>query len=143
MREVQLKPDGTLRIIPIEPDDDGLDEDWITLPDQERWNRVRAFMAFGTDFEPRFAKRDVSLRVARAENVFQGLPRSQAALGAQRRARDGSRVNEDFLELIRLMNEHGVEFILVSDTPTSSTPRPATPATSTSGFDRPARTSTG
>lgn len=69
----------TLRIAPVQPDDTGLDPTWPALPDQEKWDRVRLFMERGTAFERRFARREVSLRVAREENVFEGLPRSQAA----------------------------------------------------------------
>lgn len=80
----RLKADGTLRIVPVGPDDDGLDPDWILLPDQEKWDQVRRFIARGTEFERRFASRDVSLRVDRDRNVLEGLPRSQAAYRALR-----------------------------------------------------------
>lgn len=83
---VRLKPNGKLEIIPIDAADDGLDPAWLSLPDQDKWDRVRRFMARGTEFERRFARRDVSLRVDRERCVFDGLPRSQAAYRA---ARDG------------------------------------------------------
>ncbi len=82
--QVPLKPNGMLNIIPIEPDDDGLDPNWITLPDKERWEKVRKFMEQGTNFEQRFAKREVSLRVAKTKNVFEGLPKSHATFNASR-----------------------------------------------------------
>lgn len=81
--QMQLNPNGKLKITPIEPDD-GLDPNWIALPDTVRWAQVRKFMEQGTNFERRFAKREVSLKVAKTKNVFDGLPKSQAAFKAQR-----------------------------------------------------------
>jgi hypothetical protein len=50
MRGVPLNPDGTLKIIPIEPDDDGLDPDWIHLPAEERWERIWQLTRFAFEF---------------------------------------------------------------------------------------------
>jgi hypothetical protein len=88
--QVHLKPNGMLNITPIEPDDDGLDPNWITLPHKIRWEQVRKFMEQGTSFERRFAKREVSLRVDKTKNVFEGLPKSQAAYNASRQLLDGN-----------------------------------------------------
>jgi hypothetical protein len=80
--QIQLKSNNMLKITPIEPDDDGINPNWIALPDKVRWAQVRKFMEQGTNFERRFAKREVSLKVAKTKNVFEGLPKSQAAFKA-------------------------------------------------------------
>jgi hypothetical protein len=80
--QIQLKSNNMLKITPIEPDD-GLDPNWIALPDKVRWAQVRKFMEQGTNFERRFTKREVSLKVAKTKNVFEGLPKSQAAFKQQ------------------------------------------------------------
>jgi hypothetical protein len=85
--QMQLNPNGMLKITPIEPDDDGLDPNWIALPDKIRWAHVRKFMEQGTNFERRFAKREVSLKVEKTMNVFDGLPKSQTEFKAQRMLR--------------------------------------------------------
>ena len=82
--QVNLKTNGKLNITPIEPNDDGLDPNWIALPDKVRWAQVRIFMEQGTNFEQRFTKREVSLNVAKTKNVFEGLPKSQATFKARR-----------------------------------------------------------
>ncbi len=83
MRNIQLKPDGTLKIIPIEPDDDGLDEDWITLPDQERWERIRQLTVFALEF-PNARGERYGHRVDRT-HAFEDLPRSRAHLADDER----------------------------------------------------------
>jgi hypothetical protein len=82
--QIHLKANGMLNNIHIESDDDGPDPNWITLPDKILWEQVRKFMEQGTAFERRFAKREVSLRVAKTKNVFEGLPKSQAIFNASR-----------------------------------------------------------
>jgi hypothetical protein len=64
-----------LEIIPIEPEED-LDLTWLSLPDQQKWQLVRAFMDRGLRFEQRFKNPNISLRVLRDQGVFEGLPRS-------------------------------------------------------------------
>jgi hypothetical protein len=64
-----------LEIIPIEPEED-LDLTWLLLPDQQKWQLVRAFMDRGLRFEQRFKNPNISLRVLRDQGVFEGLPRS-------------------------------------------------------------------
>jgi hypothetical protein len=83
-RDVTVQTKSKLTITPIDSNDDGLDPNWITLPYQVRWEQVRKFMEQGTNFERRFAKREVSLRVAKTQNVFEGLPKSQAAVRASK-----------------------------------------------------------
>lgn len=76
IRNVPLNPDGTLKIIPIEPDDDGLDPTWITLPDEERWEQMRQLTEFAFDF-PNARGIRYGHRVDRSR-VFEDLPRSKA-----------------------------------------------------------------
>jgi hypothetical protein len=64
-----------LEIIPIEPEED-LDLTWVSLPDQQKWQLVRAFMDRGSRFEQRFKNPNISLCVLRDQGVFEGLPRS-------------------------------------------------------------------
>ena len=76
MRSAPLNPDGSLKIIPIEPDDDGLDPTWTDLPDQERWTQLEALIRFAFAF-PNADGTTYSQRVDRSV-FFLDLPISRA-----------------------------------------------------------------
>jgi hypothetical protein len=83
-RDLTVRTKSKLTITPIDSNEDGLDPNWITLPDKLRWEQFRKFMEQGTSFERRFAKREVCLWVEKTKNVFEGLPKSQVTFNAHR-----------------------------------------------------------
>lgn len=76
MREVELNPDGTLKLRWIEADDDGLDPAWLELPDDVKWARIKAVQEFAWSFPNAFGIAH-NKKMDRTVGIFEGLPRSQ------------------------------------------------------------------
>ena len=74
-----------IEIRPIDPDDDGVDRAWLELPGDLRLDLFRRFMEACVRFEREVKGADISYRMDRTANVFEGLPRSQAAFYARLR----------------------------------------------------------
>lgn len=70
MREAPTKPNKTLSLEWIEPDDDGLDLAWLELSEREKWEQIRRFMQTSVALVQRTQKLPVNPRVDKTQGFF-------------------------------------------------------------------------
>ncbi len=73
-QEPNQKPPAKLEW--IEADDDGLDPIWLELPDDIKWERIRAVQEFAWSFPNAFGVTYAN-KMDKTKGIFVGLPRSQ------------------------------------------------------------------
>jgi hypothetical protein len=75
--EIKLNSNGTLKLIPIDASDDGIDLAWIELPDEQRWQSIQDLITLALEFPNarglRFAK------TVDRTHFFEDLPRSRVS----------------------------------------------------------------